>query len=116
MQEFLEFVGHEMKLHSDVFQSFKRDKTSLDVFFFSYADIVKHKELPSLVKIILTLTHGQAAVERGLGINNSLSKVNISEQSLICKKIVRDHLISNQSKPHTVPITNQLLCSVALAC
>ena len=34
MQEFLEFVGHEMKLHSDVFQSFKREKTSLDVFFF----------------------------------------------------------------------------------
>ena len=63
MQEFLEFVGHEMKLHSDVFQSFKRDKTSLDVFFFSYTDIVKCKELSSLVKMILTLSHGQAWIQ-----------------------------------------------------
>ena len=53
--------------------------------------------------------------KRGFSINNSLSKVNISEQSLVCKKIVRDHLISNQLKPHTVPITNQLMRSVALA-
>ena len=41
MQKFLEFVGHEMKLHSDVSQSFKKDKTSLDVFFSSYTDIEK---------------------------------------------------------------------------
>ena len=93
MQEFLEFVGHEMKLHSGVFQSFKSDKTSLSVFFSSYSEIVKYKELPYLVKMILTLSHGQAAVERGFSINNSLSKVNISEQLLVCKKIVRDHLI-----------------------
>ena len=95
MQEFLEFVGHEMKLYSDVFQSFKRDKTSLDVFFFSYTDIVKYEEFSSLVKMILTLSHGQAALERGFSINNLLFKVNISEQSLVCKKTVRDHLISN---------------------
>ena len=62
MQEFLEFVGNEMKLHSDIFQSFKRDKTSLDVFFFSYTDIVKYKELCSLVKMILSFSHGQLAV------------------------------------------------------
>ena len=62
MQEFLEFVGNEMKLHSDVFQSIKRDKTSLDVFFFSYTDIVKYKELCYLVKMILSFSHGQVAV------------------------------------------------------
>ena len=95
MQDFIEFVGHEMKLHSDVFQSFKRDKTSLDVFFFSYTDIVKYEEFSSLVKMILTVSHGQAALERGFSINNSLFKVNISEQTLVCKKTVRDHLISN---------------------
>ena len=95
MQEFLEFVVDEMKWHSDVFQPFKRDKTSLDVFFFSYTDIVKYKELSSLVKMILNLSHGQAAVELEFSINNSFSKVKISEQSLVCKKILRDHQISN---------------------
>ena len=102
-------------MHSDVFQSFKRDKTSLDVFFFSYTDIVKYKELSFFLKMILTLSHGLAAVECGFSINNSLSKVNISEQSLVYKKIVRDHLISNQLNPHTVPITNQFMHSVVLA-
>ena len=65
--------------------------------------------------MILTLNHGQAAVEQGFSIKNSLSKVNISEKPLVCKKIVRDHLTSNQLKPHTVPVTNQLIRSVALA-
>ena len=65
--------------------------------------------------MILTLSHGQVAVEHEFSINNSPSKVNISEQSLVCKKIVRDHLILNQLKPHTVPITNQFMHSVALA-
>ena len=66
--------------------------------------------------MILTISHVQAAVECGFSINNSLSKVNISEQSLVRKVIVRDHLISNQLKLHTVPITKQLMCSLALTC
>ena len=97
------------------FSHSKEKRQAWMYFFFSYTDIVKYKELSSLSKIILTLSHGQAAVERGFRNNNSLSKVNISELSLVCKKIVRDHLISNQLKPHTVPITNQLMRSVALA-
>ena len=60
-QEFLELVGHEKKLLTDVFQSLKRDKTSLDVFFFSYTGIEKCKEF-ILLKMILTLSNGQAAV------------------------------------------------------
>ena len=96
------------------FSHSKEKRQAWMYFFFSYTDIVKYKELSSLSKIILTLSHGQAAVERGFRNNNSLSKVNISELSLVCKKIVRDHLISNQLKPHTVPITNQLMRSVAL--
>ena len=60
-QEFLELVGHKKKLLTDVFQSLKRDKTSLDVFFFSYTGIEKCKEF-ILLKMILTLSNGQAAV------------------------------------------------------
>ena len=59
-QEFLELVGQK-KLLTDVFQSLKRDKTSLDVFFFSYTGIEKCKEF-ILLKMILTLSNGQAAV------------------------------------------------------
>ena len=65
--------------------------------------------------MILTLSHGQAAVERGFSLSNSLSIVNISEKSLVYKKLVKDYLLSNQQEAHSGPITNQLICSVAAA-
>ena len=65
--------------------------------------------------MILTLSHGQAAVEHGFSVNNSLSIVNISEESLVCKKLVKGHLLSIKQEAHTVPITNQLIHSVATA-
>ena len=37
-------------------------------FFFKELVIAKYKELSYLVRIILTLSHGQAAVERGFNL------------------------------------------------
>ena len=51
------------------FEEFDRQKTRLDDFFFKVLDIRSHKELQSVVKLVLTLSHGQAAVERGFSIN-----------------------------------------------
>ena len=115
MQQFLESVGHDLKLLSGLFQPYKREETSLDEFYFEKIDIRRFKELALLLKVILTLSHGQAAVEHGFSINNSLSIVNISEKSLVCKKLVKDQLLSNQQEAHTVLITNQLICSVTTA-
>ena len=110
MQQFLEFVGHDLKSLTDLFQSCKREETSLDEFYLEKADIRRLKELALLLKVILTLNHGQAAVEHSFSINNSFSIVNISEKSLVSKKLVKDHLLSNQQEAHTVSITNQLIC------
>ena len=44
------------------FQEFDRQKTGLDDFLL---DILSHKEFQSVVKLVLTLSHGQTAVERG---------------------------------------------------
>ena len=71
------------------------------------------KLLTHLIK--LKLFQPQFCLKSGFSINSLLSKVNIYEQFLVCKKIVRNHLIPNQLKPHTVPITNQPMRSVALA-
>ena len=116
MQQFLEFVGHDLKLLTDLFQSYKREETSLDEFYFEKTDIRRFKELASLLKVILTLSYGQAAAQGDFSINNSLSAVNISEKSLVYKKLVKDHLLSNQQEAHNVLITNQLIRSVAIAC
>ena len=115
MQQFLESVGHDLKLLTDLFQSYKTEETGLDEFYFEKTDIRRFKELASLLRAILTLSRGQAALEHSFSINNSLSIVNVSEKSFVCKKLVKDYLLSNQQEAHTVPITNQLICSVATA-
>ena len=50
------------------------------------------------MKIILTLSHGQASVEQGFSINKSLLVENLSETSLISQRIVLGQLRSKHFK------------------
>ena len=47
--------------------------------------------------------------------NNSVLNLNMKEESIVAKKIVKDHIISNGFKPYTVPTKNLLIRSVATA-
>ena len=62
-----------------------------------------------VVKIILTLSHGQASVERGFSINKSLVKVNMKEETIVAKKIIRDYMLANLLKPYTREVNSFLL-------
>ena len=70
--------------------------------------------LSYVVKIILTLSHGQASVERGFSINKSLVKVNMKEETIVAKKIIRDYMLANLLKPYTREISNKLILSCLL--
>ena len=59
--------------------------------------------------MILTLSHGQASVERGFSLNNSILKTNISAESIISRRIVKDHILSHQVQPHTIEINNPMI-------
>ena len=50
-----------------------------------------------MVKIILTLSHGQAAVKGRFSLGKSILEVKIKEDSIFAKEIVRDHLLANNS-------------------
>ena len=69
-------------------------------------------ELYFLVKIILTLSHGQASAERSFSIKDTVINVNMSEDSIVAKKIIKYCMISNELTPESVQITNKVLCSV----
>ena len=62
-----------------------------------------------MMKVILTLSDGQESVECGFSIKKSVLKVNITEESIVTKKLVRNHMIANKLETHTVPISNQLI-------
>ena len=64
------------------------------------------------MKIILTLSQGQASAERSFSVKDTVINVNMSEDSIVAKKIIKYCMISNELTPESVQITNRLLCSV----
>ena len=74
-------------------ESFKPGKDRVDTF---YADKCK-KSFPHLwqvLTLILPMSHGQATVERGFSFNKEVTVTNISEEGLIAKRQVVDHIHS----------------------
>ena len=52
----------------------------------------EYMHLWSVVRLLLVLSHGQASVERGFSINKYASTANQHEESLVARRVVRDHI------------------------
>jgi len=61
-------------------------------------------KLYELVKVLLLLSHGQAAVERGLSVNKEVEVENLKHQSIIAQRIICDYV-----SIHNVPISEPML-------
>ena len=55
------------------------------------------------------MSHGQAAVERGFSHNNVILKTNRSPETVVSKRMIKDHTFSFNQKPHTIEIKNSLI-------
>lgn len=65
----------------------------LDVFYYDFlSEQPKYSKLWQVLKTLLLLSHGQASVERGFSINKNLIVDNLGDQSIIAKRIIKDHL------------------------
>ena len=111
LSQFKDFMDIEIKAIKLESFKFTHPKDRLDDFYYQHACISNYKELSFVVRLFLTLSHGQAAVERGFSINNTSVKTNMTPVSIISRRIIKDHLIANQLKPHTVHITASLIKS-----
>lgn len=67
-----------------------------------------NKELFTFAKIILSLSHGNASVERGFSINKDCLVENQKEQSLVAQRIVFD-AVSSAGGVASVPLTKRML-------
>ena len=83
----------------------------LDDYYFQKLKISKYAELSAIVKISLTLSHGQSDVELGFSCNTLLLEENIKDDSIVSKRLIKDHLVSNNLKPHMLEITSQIRAS-----
>ena len=83
----------------------------LDDFYFKELKISKYPKFCSVIKIVLTLSHGRADVEQGFSLNNAVLQSNMKHDSVVSKCLIQDHLMSNNLKPHTMEINRQLRSS-----
>ena len=69
--KFIDIIQNRFTLNLDKFKSFGRKDKLLDDFYLHVLGIQKYKELAYIIKIKLTLSYGQAAVERGFSVGKS---------------------------------------------
>ena len=61
-------------------------------------------QLSFVIRFILTLGHGQACVERWSNLNNAVLKINMSPNTIIAKRIIKDPVLSSDLAPLTIII------------
>ena len=105
-------LTEDLVLHKEKFISYDRATQRLDDFYFnSTVNVKKYPELSFVLKIVIVLSHGQVAVERGFSLRDQSLKENISAESLNAHRIIAYHIISGNVKPETIDISNKLLLS-----
>ena len=67
------------------------------------------RKLWDVVRIILILSHGQATVERGFSVNKVTMVDNLTEHTLIAKRVVKDHVM----QVGKIAITSAFLATAA---
>ena len=65
------------------------------------------------MKVVLTLSHEQASVERRFNLSTSVLNQRINEDSIVAKKAMRDHMLSNGLEPQSIVISNELVRCVS---
>ena len=107
-QEFKLFLdGNVMKFKQKLMEIPKDER--LDELYFETLGVSRFKKLASVVALVLTLSHGQASVERGFSQNNNLIQVNMSPDTIISKRIIKDHILANNLKPCVITTDSSIM-------
>ena len=72
----------------------------------------EYPQVAEVMKMIFSISHGEAAVERGFSHNKTVLQNNITAKSVCSKRFVKDYLLSNGILPHEVRITRAMTLSV----
>ena len=115
--QFISFLDDEVPRYSsqlDGFDHTKEDSHIEKLFHQMMASKQCYEKVWSVVKNVLTLSHGQATVERGFSTNKQISKENLQEHTFVALRLVHDH-IKSVAGAINVEITKKLILSVASA-
>ena len=112
MSEFNSFCDNDRKTISDKFAEFNKSSCRLDEFYFEKIGIQKYGELSFVLRLILTL---KASVERSFSVNNAILETNMLPETVVSKRIVRDHMIAKGLQPRTIKIDKPIMLAAKVA-
>ena len=95
VSEFNGLIDSEVKKLRMEFEVFDQKLQRLDKFYFQKVQIQNCKTLSFLLKIMFTLSHGQAEVEHGFSINQQVTNQNMKSETIIARRFIKDHMIVN---------------------
>ena len=82
LTQYKKVLSKMKQFHHEKIAGFKFAEDRLDVFFYDVLNMQKtHEDLWTTGKFPLTLSHGQAAVERGFSMNKEALASNLKEDS-----------------------------------
>ena len=114
--QYKKLVSEVKKFHKEKFAEFKFEKDRLDIFFYEVLNQQKpYEDLWSVVQLLLTLSHGQGAVERGFSVNKDVLAPNLKATSLTALRLIHDSITEGEIQIASYAITDELLTSCSHA-
>ena len=83
--QFSKFLEQDLKKYHLQFEKFDQRCDGED-FYFNVIQIQKYESLSFVLRLILTLSHGQAAMEWCFGINNNVLTQNMNTETVTARK------------------------------
>ena len=116
LAEYRKLVSDAKRYHLDKFSSFKITTDRLDSFLFEVLQNQNEsQQLWITMQLILTLSHGQATVERGFSVNKEVLAPNLQETSLVVMRLVHSSMEAAKCKVGDFVVIDALLSSCAHA-
>ena len=108
MSEFELFLGSNVMKFKEKLMEFPKDER-LDELYFDTLGFSRFKKLASVVVLVLTPSHGQASVECGFSQNCNLIQVNMSPNTVISKRFIKDHMLANNLKSYAITSVSSIM-------
>ena len=112
LAQFRRFISEARKYNKDKCSSFRYEQTRLDCF---YCEMLQAKEefkdLWYTLQLLLTLSHSQAAIERGFSVNKEVLAPNMQEASLQTIRLIHSSMLAQKTSVADFVISEELLSS-----
>ena len=111
LAQYRKLASDAKKYHLDKFSSFRIGTDRLDSFLFTVLHEQKESQHLWITVQLLTLSHGQATVERGFSVIKEVLTPNLQETSLVAIRLVHSSMLAAKCKIADFVVSDALLKS-----